>query len=65
MKKIIFVFQMSYYYLRKSLQTLYDGLRDPSGFYEEEKKQAEIIKRVLPMLVASSILQSDLHVQEQ
>lgn len=56
---------MSYYYLRKSLQTLYDGLRDPSGFYEEEKKQAEIIKRVLPMLVASSILQSDLHVQEQ
>lgn len=56
MKKIIFVFQMSYYYFRMSLQTLYEGLRNPNKFYEEEKKQAEIIKRVMPALVASSLL---------
>lgn len=40
-----------------AFKTLYEGLRNPYKLYEEEKKQAEIIRRVLPMLVASSLLQ--------
>jgi len=56
MKKIIFVFQLSYFYFRKSLQTLYDGIRNPTKFYEEERRQTEIIKRILPALVFSAIM---------
>jgi len=55
MKYVFFVMQTSLYYFKKSIETLYVGLRNPVKFYEEERKQNEMIMKVLPALVATSM----------
>lgn len=64
MKYVFFVLRTSLYYIKKSIETLYVGLKNPKKFYEEEKRQNEIIMKVLPALVVSSMF-THKHFQKQ
>lgn len=53
--KVIFIVKLSLWYFKKAFETLYVGLKDPEKFYKEEKRNDEIIRRILPLLVANSL----------
>ena len=55
MKKYIKVIKLSLFYFKRGFQTLWEGLRNPDKFNQEEQLSNELIAKLFPFMVWMSM----------
>ena len=56
MNKYFYVLRAASFHFKNAFKTLYDGFKDPQKFYEDDKRNNEIMAKVFPMAVMMNLI---------